>query len=93
MRMNTFEQPFAYTETAHAPLQIGEYTITPLARAAAFQFPFGGVVWNRPIALEVRQGEQVERLPIPDVTRVGQIAAAAAGVIVAVVIWLVLRQR
>lgn len=82
-----------FTEMAHAPLYIGEYTVTPLATAAALQLPFGGLVWNRPVALEVRYGEQVERIPIPDVTRLGQLAAAAAGAMFAILLWLLLRHR
>lgn len=91
--MNQPHSPFTFTETAHAPLYIGEYTVTLLAHAAALQLPFGGLVWNRPVALEVRYGEQVERIPIPDVTRLGQLAAAAAGAMFAILLWLLLRHR
>lgn len=91
--MNQPHPPFTFTETVHTPLHIGAYTVTPLAHAAALQLPFGGLVWNRPIALEVRYGEQVERIPIPDVTRLGQFAAAAAGAFLAILLWLLLRHR
>lgn len=86
--MNQFNQPFTYVETAQAPLQIGKYTVRPVARAAALRLPFGGLVWNRPVAIEVQHGDLVERLPIPDVTRRSQLVAAAAGAMLAVLFWL-----
>lgn len=93
MLMNQPNSLFTFTETVHAPLHIGAYTVTPLAHAAALQLPFGGLVWNRPVALEVRHGEQTERISIPDVTRLGQFAAAAAGAMFAILFWLLLRHR
>ncbi len=91
--MNPLNPLFRYSETALTPLEIGEYTIRPVAHAAALRWPFGGLVWNRPVAIEVQQGDQIERIPIPDVTRLAQIAAAAAGAMLAIVLWLLWRKR
>ena len=85
--MKQLDQPFTYIETAQAPLQIGEYTIRPVARAAAIHWPNGGFIWNRPVALEVQQGDQTERFPIPDITRWGQIGAMIVGAGVAFLLW------
>ena len=35
--------------------------------------PFGGIVWNRPLAVRLRGPAGETRLPIRDVTRRGQI--------------------
>lgn len=45
------------------------FTITPESQALIIKFPFGGIVWQRPTAVLVRQGEKTERHPIIDVTR------------------------
>lgn len=91
--MNQNDRLFTYEEVAHAPVQVGAYTVTPIARAAAIRWLYGGFIWNRPVAVEVQQGDQTERIPIPDVTRWGQIGAMIAGVGLALLIWLVLRHR
>ena len=91
--MNQDDRLFSYEEVAHAPMQAGGYTVTPVACAAAIRWPYGGFIWNRPIAVDVQQGDQTERIPIPDVTRWGQIGAMVAGAGVALLLWLVLRNR
>ena len=48
-------------------------TITPQSQAFSVRLPNGGFVWNRPAAVLVEQGDQVERIPIVDVTLLGQI--------------------
>lgn len=35
--------------------------------------PSGGVVWNRPVAVHTQSAHGESRLPIPDVTRRGQV--------------------
>ena len=52
---------------------IGEATITPQSQALIIRFPFGGFVWNRPVAVVVERGGQSERIPIVDVTRLAQL--------------------
>jgi len=50
--------------------------VTPQAQALVIRWPSGGLVWNRPMAIWVRQGEQTDlpptRVPITDVTRIAQ---------------------
>jgi hypothetical protein len=55
--------------------------------------PNGGIVWNLPTRLSItdKDGTTVE-LPIVDATRIGQIAAAAAGALTALVLWLIVRR-
>jgi len=53
-----------------SPLRVKDMTVTPMARVIVFQTPWGGWVWNRPVAVMVeREGLPTERLPVSDVTR------------------------
>jgi hypothetical protein len=66
------------------PTTIGDVTVTLRSRTFVVRLPFGGFVWNRPIGVTVRRGEDVEELPIRDWTRVIQIVCA--GVLVALLL-------
>jgi hypothetical protein len=61
--------------TRSEPLIIGEKRIVLEARAFSLRLPFGGLVWNRPVAVRVQTLSGESRLPIHDVTRRRQIAA------------------
>ena len=52
------------------------YTVTPVAQALHLHTRFGGLVWNRPVAVLIDEGGSVTRLPIVDVTRVALWAMA-----------------
>jgi hypothetical protein len=56
------------------PQTIGDATITPQSQALIVRFPFGGFVWNRPVAVLVDRNGQTERVPIVDVTRIAQLS-------------------
>lgn len=85
--MNEIEPRFTYQEVTHPPYQVGEWTVTLLARAAAIRLPFGGLVWNRPTAVIMQQGDNTVRLAIPDATRYAQLGAMAAGAGLALLLW------
>jgi hypothetical protein len=53
------------------------YTITPQSQALTIRFPYGGFVWNRPVAVSVEQAGRTNRIPIVDVTRIAQLGAYA----------------
>ena len=57
------------------PVTVGDVSVTPQSQALTVRLPFGGFVWNRPVAVWVEQGEShhVERIPVVDVTRVIQL--------------------
>ena len=55
------------------PVTAGDVTVTPQSQALIVRWPWGGLVWNRPVAVLVKQGEQTERVPIVDVTRILQL--------------------
>ena len=49
--------------------QIGARTITPQSQALIIRFPFGGFVWQRPVAVLVEEDGVSQRLPVVDVSR------------------------
>ncbi len=53
---------------------VGNVSVTPQSQALIVRAPFGGLVWNRPVAILVQRGHQTERIPIVDVTRMAQLA-------------------
>ena len=66
------------------PVTVGERTVTPQAQVLSVRLPFGGFVWNRPAAVLVEENGRVQRLPIPDVTRMIVLATILVSTAVAV---------
>jgi hypothetical protein len=69
-------KPLEIRRTAGPPT-----AVVPYSKAITIQFPFGAFVWNRPFAVEVRDGENRRRLPIVDITRTVQLGLYALGFI------------
>lgn len=67
-------------------------TVTLVAQALHLHTPFGGLVWNRPVAVLVNEGGAVTRQPIVDVTRLA-LWAMAGGAALAMVMTGLLRRR
>ena len=63
------------SRTAWAARRIGDLDIVLEARPRRVAWPFGGLVWNRPVGVRVRGLQGDQRLPIHDVTRRLQLAA------------------
>jgi hypothetical protein len=57
------------------PVTMGDVSVTPQSQALTIRLPFGGFVWNRPVAVLVEHGEshRVESIPVVDVTRIIQL--------------------
>jgi hypothetical protein len=57
------------------PVTMGDVSVTPQSQALTIRLPFGGFVWNRPVAVLVERGEshRVESIPVVDVTRIIQL--------------------
>lgn len=68
------------------PATVGGRTVTPQAQVLALRLPFGGFVWNRPVAVLVEENGRSQRLPIPDITRMIVLAAVVVSTAVAVFI-------
>jgi hypothetical protein len=52
------------------PLTSGGLVVRPQSQALVVRWPFGGFVWNRPIAVLVEHDGYTQRIPIIDRTRV-----------------------
>ena len=53
---------------------VGDVTVVPQSQALMLRWGrYGGLVWNRPAAILVERGDQTERIPIVDFTRVAQL--------------------
>lgn len=60
------------------PIHSNGADITPLARVTRIAWPGGRFEWHRPVAVEVRAGDSVRRVPIRNVTRLAIVATVAA---------------
>ncbi|WP_420641814.1 hypothetical protein [Candidatus Leptofilum sp.] len=54
------------------------HTLIPESKALIINFPYGGFVWQGPTAVLVQNGEQTERHPIVDVTRLASLSIIGA---------------
>jgi hypothetical protein len=56
-------------ETRGQPIHAQGQDITPIGRVMQIGWPRVGLIWHRPVAVEVRRNEGVTRLPIRNRTR------------------------
>jgi hypothetical protein len=75
------EKLFQLQSHSGEAVAVGDATITPQSRALILRWPYGGFVWNRPLAILVERDGGTERIPVMDVTLVAQ--AALLGLTVA----------
>jgi len=88
------EERFKRQTVSGEPVAVGDVVATPQSQALVVRWPRGGWVWNRPSALLVERGEESERIPIVDVTRVAQLGLYGLGLVCAIVgLLLMTRQR
>jgi hypothetical protein len=79
---------FQWETVTGEAVEVGGRTVRTQSQALILRWPGGGYVWNRPVALLVEQGEEIERVPIVDLTRVLQWGLAGVGAIVSILAWL-----
>jgi hypothetical protein len=58
--------------------------VVPIGLAAQVGWPGGGFTWHRPVGVEVRNGDDVRRLAIHDVTLEAIVSIVIAGIAVAI---------
>jgi hypothetical protein len=75
------------------PVEVGEITITPVARRLLLRWSHGGFVWQYPVAVLVEQEGEEKRLPIPDPTRMAWYALIAATLMTVIILALIHRRR
>ena len=73
-------------------VSIPHHTLIPESQALIIKFPFGGFVWQRPTAVLVQNGDQTERHPVVDVTRLATVSVMAASLFIPLLIRLVKKQ-
>ena len=56
------------SETRGNPVEAFNRQTTPIGRVIQVRLPFSSITWHRPLAVEVRQEETINRLPIYDST-------------------------
>ncbi len=56
------------SETRGNTIEAFDKQTTPIARMIHVQFPFAGIIWHRPLAVEVRHQGATYRLPIYNAT-------------------------
>jgi hypothetical protein len=71
------------------PVTVGDVTVTPQSQALTVRWPFGGFVWNRPVAILVeRDGSRfVERMRVVDVTRIIQLGLLGFGLVLSIAVF------
>jgi hypothetical protein len=92
--MAQFKEILQWQTISGDKVTIGDVNVTPQSQALTIRWPHGGLVWNRPVAILVERGEQTERFPIVDVTRIVQLGLLGLSLVFSVVIFaLSVRQR
>jgi len=51
------------------PIQAGEITVQPISQSVHWAGKWFGFVWNRPVAVQVDDGQASYQLPVRDLTR------------------------
>ena len=54
---------FQWQTLSGAAVAVGDVTVTPQSQALIVRFPQGGLVWNRPVAVLIRQHGETKRVP------------------------------
>jgi hypothetical protein len=63
------------------PIRLGDATVTPQAQALIVRLPYGGFVWNRPVAVLVERKGKMQRIPVVDVTHLAIILLAFSAIV------------
>lgn len=80
------------SETRGESLLAFDRQTTPIGRAVQVRWSGISFIWHRPVAIEVRQGDSVQRLPIHDATSRAIIAVVLAGLAIVVLASLSMRR-
>lgn len=78
----------AWQTTSGETVRAHGYTVTPQAQSLSVSLPFGGFVWNRPVAVLVERDGQSQRISILDLTRLTQLSIWIPVLLLTVLLWL-----
>lgn len=70
---------FQWQTVTGEAVSAGDTTISPQSQALVVRWPGGGFVWNRPVAVLIQKGEESERIPVVDITRMAQLGLIGVG--------------
>ena len=91
--MKRLERYVQWRKFVGEPITIDDLTVTPESQALIVSLPFGGFVWNRPVAVQLEDASGVRSIPVPDVTRYAQWSLFAASALMAIFVWLLNRRK
>ena len=77
------------SETRGQPITAYGRQVTPIGRVMRIECSWGGFVWHRPVAVEVREGEITRRLPIRNITQQAITSLTLAAIVIA---WILARR-
>jgi hypothetical protein len=66
---------------AGQPLITARGKVTPISSSLLVRFPFGGFVWNKPVAIDLEQGGHIQHLPVVDITRLAIMTMTGVGIV------------
>lgn len=93
MFMARFKEMIRWQTISGDKTTIGDVTITPQAQTFTIRLPYGGLVWNRPVAVLVERGGQTERISIVDITRVIQLGLLGLSLVFSIAIFVLSTQQ
>lgn len=96
--MSRFREMVQWQTISGKPVTAGDLTVTPQSQVLVVRSPYGGWVWNRPVAVQVEGGNAPDaglaRIPIVDVTRLAQLGFLGLSLIFSIMtLFLLIQQR
>jgi hypothetical protein len=86
--MARLEDVIQWQTISSSPVTVGDVAVTLQSQALTVHWPFGGFVWNRPVAILVERGgpRSVERIRVVDVTRMVQLGLLGFSLVLTIAI-------
>ena len=91
--MKGFKEMVRLQTVSGQPVNQLDTIVTPQTQVLTVRLPFGGFVWNRPVAVLVERDGRIGRMPIVDLTRLVQLGMLGLGLLFSFMIWLRLSRR
>lgn len=91
--MSNFKDILQIKSVRGERIEFEDTAVTPLSKSLVLRLPIGGFVWNRPVGIEVEKDQNIERIPIIDVTLMVQLGLFAIGTILTIAFWLISRKK
>ena len=91
--MARLKEIFRWQTISGEEVTVGDLSVTPQSQALTVRLPFGGLVWNRPVAVLVERGGGTERIPIVDVTRVALLGLLGLSSVFSIIVFVLSARR